>query len=238
MYTAKRISIFKFFILFIIILILNGCTTLNHSIQVSSYSSHSAAGNKYFLQADESKAKNTTLVFQLNEFEKYIDMVLAKRGFVKVRSLREADQLIVFDYEISDPQTYTYSYDEPVWDTVLRPYTRYRKIDGRYYPYTYWERDYEMVGYRTKVRTKTIFIKNIQLTSFNRNKTKSLWQVNASMTDGSGDLRYSIPFMVRGIENYININSGQVINIKIPDNDVEVELMRKGIIESSAIVQQ
>ena len=44
--------------------------------------------------------------------------------------------------------------------------------------------------------------------------------------------------MVRGIENYININSGQVINIKIPDNDVEVELMRKGIIESSAIVQQ
>ena len=225
----------KFFIFLIILVIFTGCTTLKHSIQVSSYSANIPVGNKYFLQATDEKRKDKTLAFQLNEFEKYIDLTLNKKGFIKVNNPKNADQFIIFDYSISEPQTYTYSYDEPVWDTVLRPHTRYRKIDGRYYPYTHWERDYEMVGYRTRVRTKTLFIKNIQLTSFNKNRTKNLWQVNASMNDSSGDLRYSIPYMIKGLENYIGVDSGQVINIQIPDNDVEVELMRKGIIESSAV---
>lgn len=233
---AKKLNL-KFIIFFIIILILNGCTSLNHSVQISSYSNNSVSGNRYFLEPAENKLKNKTLSFQLNEFEKYIDMVLSKKGFVKVNSAKNADQYIIFDYDISEPQSYTYSYDEPVWDTVYYPRTRYRKIDGRYYPVTHWDRDYRVVGYRTNVRTKTIFIKTLQLTSFNKNRTRNLWQVNASMTDSSNDLRYSIPFMVKGLENYINVNSGQVINIQIPDDDIEVDLMRKGIIESSAIAQ-
>lgn len=218
-------------------MIFSGCTALKHSIQVSSYSTNIPTGNRYFLQAADEKRADKTLVFQLKEFEKYLDLALNKKGFVRVNSPKNADQFIIFDYNISDPQSYTYSYDEPVWDTVFRPRTRYRKIDGRYYPYTYWERDYEMIGYRTKIRTRTFFIKNIQLTSFDKNRTKNLWQVNASMRDGSGDLRYSIPFMIKALENYIGVDSGQVVNIQIPDNDVEVELMRRGVIESGAVAQ-
>lgn len=227
----------KIFLFFVFIFIINGCTVLNHSVQVSSYSTGTAVGNRYFLAPAEEKKKDKTLAFQLKEIEKYTDMVLTKKGFVKVNSIKNADQYIVYNFNISEPQSYTYSYDEPVWDTVMRPYTRYRKIHGRYYPYTYWDRDYEMIGYRTRVRTKTIFVKNIQLTAFNKNRTKNLWQVNGSMTDTSSDLRYSIPIMLRGMENYIGVDSGQIINVKIPDNDMEVELMRKGIIQSSAVAQ-
>ena len=227
----------NYFIFLIIILFFGGCTTLRHSVQVSSYTSDVPVGNRYFIQAAEEKRKDKSLELQLKEFEKYLDLTLAKKGFVKVKNIKNADQFIVYNYNISEPRTYTYSYDEPVWDTVLRPHTRYRKIDGRYYPYTHWEHDYEMVGYRTRVRTKTIFTKDLQLTSFDRNKSKSFWQVNASMSDTSGDLRYSIPFMARGLENYIGINSGQVINIEIPEDDVEVQLLRKGVIESSAVMQ-
>ncbi len=232
-----RISKLKILLFFVFIFIINGCTALNHSVQVSSYSTGTAGGNRYFLAPTEEKKKDKTLVFQLNEIERYTDMILAKKGFVKVNNIKNADQYIIYDFRISEPQPYTYSYDEPVWDTVMRPYTRYRKIDGRYYPYTYWDRDYEVVGYRTKVRTKTIFVKNIQLTAFNKSRTKNLWQVNGSMTDTSSDLRYDIPIMLRGMENYIGVDSGQVINVEIPDNDMEVELMRKGIIQSSAVAQ-
>lgn len=232
-----KISKIKIVIFFVLIFIINGCTSLNHSVQVSSYSTGIGAGTKYFLAPAESKKKDKTLAFQLNEVERYTDMILAKKGFVKVSRLKEADQYIVYDYNISEPQPYTYSYDEPVWDTVLRPYTRYREIDGRYYPYTYWERDYEVVGYRTKVRTKTIFVKTLQLTAFNRNKTKNLWQVNGSVTDTSSDLRYSLPIMLRGMENYIGVDSGQVVNITVPDDDVELQLLRQGTVQSSAVAQ-
>lgn len=229
---SKKILYLVFFIL---IFILSGCTTLRRSVQVSSYSSGQVLGNKYYLQAADSKIKNKNLVFEVQEFEKYIDIALAQKGYVKVKNIKSADQFIVFDYDISLPQIHTYSYDEPVWDTVLRPRTRYRKIDGRYYPYTYWDRDYEIIGYRTKVRTKTLYTKNVYLNSFNKTKSKNLWQVSGSMTDTSGDLRYSFPFLVKGMSSYIGIDSGQVINITIPDDDIDVEMMRRGVVNTSTI---
>ena len=87
------------------------------------------------------------------------------------------------------------------------------------------------------MRTKTIFVKTLQLTAFNRNKTKNLWQVNGSVTDTSSDLRYSLPIMLRGMENYIGVDSGQVVNITVPDDDVELQLLRQGTVQSSAVAQ-
>lgn len=228
----------KYILFFIVIFLFNGCIALRHSVQVSSYSSGQAAGNRYFIQAADNKLRNKNLAFEVQEFEKYIDTALAQKGFVKVKDINSADQFIVFDYDISQPQTHTYSYDEPVWDTVYRPRIRYRKIEGVYYPYTYWDRDYEIIGYRTKVRTRILFVKNISLTSFDKRKTKNLWQVNGSMTDTSGDLRYSFPFIVKGISDYIGVDSGQVINVSIPDNDVDVDLMRRGVINTSTVAPE
>lgn len=230
----KKIKIYLFFI---IIFVFNGCTAYHHSIQVSSYSANENIGNKYFLQVADNKLKNKNLYFQTQEFEKYIDTILLQKGYVKVNNLRNADQFIVFDYNISEPQVHTYSYDEPVWDTVLRPYTRYRKIDGVYYPYTYWDRDYEIVGYRTRIASKTLYTKSIFLTSFNRLKTKSLWQINGSIVDSSNDLRYSVPFILKGISNYIGTSSGQIINVTIPDDDLDVEMIRRGGITTSTIAK-
>lgn len=232
-----RKNLFQKIIFFISIFFLTACTSYRHSIQVSSYSSYENAGKKYFIQPAEKKLKDKNLVFEIKEFEKYIDMALEQRGYIKVKNLKSADQVIIFDYGISEPQVHTYSYDEPVWDTVLRPYTRYRKIDGRYYPYTYWDRDYEIIGYRTKVRTRVLYTKNISLTSFNRAKNKSFWQINGSMTDTGNDLRYSFPFLVKGISGYIGINSGQAVNVVIPDDDIEVEMMRRGGINTSTLAE-
>lgn len=229
--------LFQNIMFFISIFLLTSCTSYRHSVQISSYSSYENVGKKYFLQASDEKLKNKNLVFEIKEFEKYIDMALEQKGYTKVKNIRSADQIIVFDYNISEPQVHTYSYDEPVWDTVLRPYTRYREIDGRYYPYTYWDRDYEIIGYRTKVRTKVLYTKTISLNSFNREKNKSFWQVNGSMTDTGNDLRYSFPFMVKGISGYIGINSGQAVSVKIPEDDIEVEMMRRGGITTNTLAE-
>ena len=230
-------KLFQKIIFFISIFFLTACTSYRHSIQVNSYSSYENAGKKYFIQPAEKKLKNKNLVLEIKEFEQYIDNILKQKGYIKVDNLKNADQLIVFDYNISEPQTYTYSYDEPVWDTVLYPEVRYREIDGKYYPYTYWDRDYEIVGYRTKVRTKIIYTKSIFLNSFNKTKSKSFWQVNGSVTDTSNDLRYSFPFLIKGISNYIGVNSGQAVNVVIPDDDVDVEIMRRSGINTSTLAE-
>ena len=233
----KNLNNMIYILLLGIFFILSGCTSYRHSIQVSSYSANVLAGNRYYLEVSENKLKDKNLILQIQEFEKYIDIVLQQKGYVKSKNLKNANQLIIFDYDISEPQIHTYSYDEPVWDTVLRPYTRYRKIDWRYYPYTYWDRDYELIGYRTKIRTKTLYTKNISITSFSKTKNKSFWQVNGSMTDTSSDLRYSFPFLVKGISSYIGTDSGQVINITIPDDDLDVEMMRREGVNTSTLAK-
>ena len=74
-----RISKLKILLFFVFIFIISGCTALNHSVQVSSYSTGTARGNRYFLAPTEEKKKDKTLVFQLNEIERYTDMILAKK---------------------------------------------------------------------------------------------------------------------------------------------------------------
>lgn len=232
-----KLSKFLYFIFFIMLFTFNGCVSYRHSVNVSSYSTNENVGRKYFLQVSEKKLKDKTIALQVQEFEKYIDIVLAQRGYIKVDNIKNADQYIVFDYDISAPQTRTYSYEEPVYDTVLRPYTRYKKIDGVYYPYTHWEREYEVVGYRTRVGTRTFYSKNIYINSFNRTKTKNIWQISGNITDGNGDLRYAFPYLVKGISGYIGTNSRQIINVVVPDDDLEVQMMKKGEISTSAVAK-
>lgn len=43
--------------------------------------------------------------------------------------------------------------------------------------------------------------------------------------------------MLRGMENYIGVDSGQVVNITVPDDDVELQLLRQGTVQSSAVAQ-
>ena len=227
-----------YILFFLLLFILNGCMSYRHLVQVSSYTSNENFGKKYFVQASEKKIKDRNLALEIKEFEKYIDIILEQKGYIKTNNLKDAEQIIIFDYNISEPQVYTYSYDEPVWDTVLYPEVRYREIDGKYYPYTYWDRDYEIIGYRTKVRTKILYTKSIFLNSFNRTKNKSFWQVNGSITDTSNDLRYSFPFILKGMKNYIGTSSGQAINVEIPENDIDVEMMKRGVIDTSTVAKE
>lgn len=231
-----RKNLIKIFILIIFTFIIQGCTSTKYTINVNSYSTvGQVTGRKYFIQPEKSKLENKNLTFEVKEAEKYIDFVLSRKGYTKVNNIREADQFIVFDYNISGPYTYTRDYEEPVWDTVVYPRTRYFERDGRLYPYTHWERDYDIVGYRTRVRTYTYYTKTIQINSFNRDKTKSFWQVNGMISDSNSNIRNSLPFLIKGIENYIGTDSGQAVNIIVPSDDIDVELMKREVVNSNSI---
>lgn len=231
----KNIKIYYVFLLSLILLFFTACTSTSYLVRVNSYSKNENVGNKYFLQVSENKLKDRGLSFEIEEFTRYIDTALMQKGYVKVKNIKDADEFIVFDYNISEPINHTYTYEEPVWDNVYRPRTRYRKIDGRYHPYTYWDRDYEIIGYQTRVNTKIVYNKNISLTSFNRAKNKNLWQVSGFLADENYDMRYVFPIILKGILPYIGVDSGQMVSVEIKEDDVELEMIRRGGVVSSSL---
>ncbi len=204
---------------------------------------------KYVLMSGLKNTPTTNLEFQ--EYTKYIDKALQKKGFIK-SDFKNANVAIFLRYGISGPQKHTESYSIPVYGQTgvsssttygtsntygtLNSYGNTGYYQGNTYSNatTYYTPTYGIKGYQNGTREYILFTRYYELSAVDlekykkTNKNIQLWKTMVTSTGSSGDLRRVFPILVAASEKYIGLNTGKTIQIQLYENDKSV-LELKGV---------
>jgi len=184
--------------------------------------------NSVFVIPSNKNIDINDLIFQ--EFLSDIKIALETNGYTVTSNPEEADQVVLLEYGISDPQT----------NTVLVPQIGKTKIDSTnttglltpgtntttYSGTTTYNYEYGITGYVP--RQETVYTRVLILTSYDwklfstTEKAIQLWKTDVISTGSSSDLREVFPYMVLASENYLGSNTGKKIKITINKSDTRV----------------
>ena len=175
---------------------------------------------------------------QFQEYASYLTRALNHQGFILANKAENADIAIVLSYGIGDPQTLYRTYTLPVWGKTgafsshtYGTATSFGDV-AKYSGTTTYTPEYGVVGYKTGVETKTVYVRNAVITAYDfkefktSNKQIELWRTTLSSTGPSGDLREAFPFLISASVPYLGINSGKRVSIDVYDNDDMFRLIR------------
>lgn len=151
---------------------------------------------------------------QFIEFKTYAEKALISRGYVKADNLQDGDLVLFMSYGVSEPQSYQYSYDVPVWyDMGFYPY--YRRY--RFYP--------GMTGYyyAQRVENYMVYRRYLTLEAYDmaaylqQQPPRQLWKITVQSQGQSNDLRLTLPYMVAAMQQYIGSNTQHMVSVVIDE---------------------
>jgi hypothetical protein len=225
---------FHIIIAFVSIGMLVSCTISNPVIRfgVNSLARPDASAMKHYLIMPGSKELEANEL-QFLEYADYADKVLKKRGFMKVKTLDDADIVIFLSYGVGDPQTYNYSYSLPTWGvTGVSSTTTSGTVNtfgntSTYSGTTRYTPNYGVTGYRQETVSGTVYKRFIAMDAYDvaiykqEKKMKQVWKTNVISTGNSSDLRYIFPMMAVAMKPYIGKNTRRMISLIADLDDPE-----------------
>ena len=148
--------------------------------------------------------------------------------------------MIFLTYAIGDPQTYQYSYSIPTWgQTGVSSANTFGTLSAlgnaaTYTSTTTYTPTYGVTGSTTHIGTDTIysrflFLDAYDFPSFSKDKTMSqVWKTSVVSTGANNDLRLVFPYMAASMKPYLAVNTGRKIEVKLPEDDPAVKVLRRG----------
>jgi hypothetical protein len=221
--------------------LLTACTTtIGVSVDAITDSRTAFAGKRYLLTSGNAEVSSADLYFQ--EFSRYFDYILQKKGYIKVTDFDNADMEILLSFNLSDGRTGISTYSWPNYETYgggVVTVTETRTVNG---VKTTTERRVHVpsqivrVGDSYETRSYTIYSRSAHIiaipTAGKDKEIKPLWDVSIRSVGESDDLRFIMPFMVAAAEPYIGINTGRQQNIELKENDPRVQELMRLVVET------
>ena len=218
----------KRYILFIVSILLAGCTTgfLFH-VKIESFSSpDTGIPKKYVLLSGMKDVESSNPQFL--ECAGYVENALSSMGYIKVENFDDANIAVLVAYGIGNPQKRPYSYNLPIQSVASgKPIT-----GGTYFSTS--PTNYETSGYETHYETKIEYFSFIRLDAIDIKEYKlsqklvHIWRTTVTSTCKNKDAQRVLPVLVAASKPYIGTNSGEQIEMKFFEND-KVVLEIKGL---------
>jgi len=200
---------------------------------VNAMSSRDLSGKMiYYLLPGSKDVNQDDLEFK--EYASYVDRALASRGFIKASVIDEADTVILLSYGISDAKQITLNSTAPVWgQTGVSSSTTTGSINlykghGTYSENTKYQPSYGITGYSNRSTSLIYYSKYLLIDAYDYVTTKKeqkpvqLWKTTVTSNGTAADLRRVLPLLVVASQNYLGSNSGQIVQLRIPENDPRV----------------
>jgi hypothetical protein len=218
----------------LVFLILLGCETVPvFNVNINSISgSNLNIKNKYFLIPGLKDVNKDDLQFQ--EFARYVEKALWRKGYVKAASFNEADIAIFMSYGLGEPQVQQYSYSVPTWgQTGVSAAKTFGTLNtygnsASYNATTTYTPTYGVTGATTQIGTAVTYSRYLELEALDvaeykkSNAQKQVWKTMVTSTGSSSDLRQVMPVMVAASSEYIDSNTGKIVAVSLQETDKKV----------------
>ena len=184
-----------------------GCARVTVSVNAFADPSAPAALRYVVLPADEA-IRTDDLEFR--EYAGYARRALARQGFTEATSLDQAGLVVLMRYGMSEPRR--------VVTSVQRP--AFRHSWGFGYGFGYGRHGY-FAEYDTLIETRTVYSYSLQLSAGDaetyrrRRELKELWRVTAEASDGRGDPRAIMPYLVVAAAPYAGRDTGRAVTVRL-----------------------
>lgn len=177
---------------------------------------------------------------RFKEFAKQIEVALAKRQYLRVRDIEDADLVIFVTYGVGDPQQHSYSYSIPMWgQTGVASSSTTGNVyvfgnSASYSANTTYTPTYGVVGSNSYQGTYVTYFRYLKLDAFdlkelrNENLENQLWSATVTSTGSSDDLRLVFPYMMAGCQKYLGDNTGRKLMLSLDANALSVQEYRGG----------
>jgi len=182
-------------------------------------------GTTYFLKHASNPATDITLQFR--EYASLVERTLRSKGLVRVLDSDQAQLVVLLDYGIGDEKRTSRVYSVPTFGqtgntATYNPGVSYRG-QVQIPPSVTNTPTMGVTGSSTGSVVDSSYDRWLKLTAisspeFKTNGTiRELWQVDVKSTGSSNDLRRILPIMVYAAREYIGVNTGKAVDIKVKD---------------------
>lgn len=214
-------------LLLLCLLLLAGC--LGPTIKVDAISLAGASfppGGTFVIEPLNADFPATDLEFM--EQAGHLSRALEGHGLTRLQTPRPDTLHVKLGYVLSDPITLQSESTYPVRGrvgSVPRTYL-YRDSSGRERSRTVWEPRYGVVGYETRVDTRTEYICEVEVQALapaeglpgtGVQPEAQIWKIRATYQGSRNDLRLLLPRMIRAMAPHMGANTGQSIDVDLAD---------------------
>ncbi|HWR11280.1 MAG TPA: hypothetical protein VN445_05640 [Rectinemataceae bacterium] len=185
----------------------------------------------YVFVPTDSALKASDLRFE--KYTGYIEKALSRKGYRKVSKAEEANIIIYVMYGVGDPEQHQYAYSVPVFGPVpsrpLSPPPPPAPGSPPNPPIRSYSPTYGIIGSTTRYETYTTYFSYCKIEAFDlkllreSGVEKQLWSTIITSTGSSNDLRYLMPYLISGAEDYIATDTGRAIEVQIDLEDEKTE---------------
>lgn len=211
-----------------------GCASApQYAVSVNSFAAPEAASKRSYIvlpAVDGITAED----FQFREAKRYLDRVLASRGFIEAASIADANVAVFLSYGIGEPKTSQYSYSLPMFGqtgggTGTFNATTFgaggvRTTSGTVtQPATFGVTGYISGTNNVTTFTRWVRISGVDLDEYRRTeKMVDLWDTRILSSGTSGDLRRALPVMIGASRDHIASDTGRFVDIQLSETDKRV----------------
>lgn len=196
----------------------------------------------YILGSGMQNVSSSDLYFM--EYSRYVRKALHEQGYREVQKSDDAAMTIFFSYGMSQGRQVHETYTRPVYGTV----------GGHLVDVTVTERDAsgqktkttktvqvpyrtEVVGLERRTESYTLYTAHMVLEAKTQSETNAtdgeashqLWKTVVSTTNKLDDLRRLMPIMIGAAAPYLGQDTGQVITVKMTEDDTRAERFRESV---------
>jgi hypothetical protein len=201
-----------------------------YMMEISGYSDGSPmSGRRYLLVPEE--GQHSANPFELAEYGRSVDRILAAHGMVPVSNARDADLLITMAYGISSPNVQTYQ--NPVTTTHIAPVQATTTVqaiapnmaiattnnNGGGQTITSGGDSYNVTTYRRFMRLVAVDVATLRET----HTVREHWRLEAKSEGSSNDLREIFPILAFGARPYVGTDTGKALPIKVKEKDKDLQ---------------
>ncbi len=218
------------FLIFSLAFLVSSCATTKHfTVQIDSIGADIYQDQKaYIALPTEKDVKADDLRFK--EYAGYVRKILAKKGYVEVNSLDDANIVVYLTYGVGDPEQHTYVYSLPVYGQVgvvpsPGPGPAQPSQPPHKPPFGHFSPIFGIVGTKTEYQTVTTYFRYCKIEAFDlrlyrtTGTEKQLWSIIITSRGESDDLRMVMPYMLAAAEDYIGVDTGRKVEVVINGND-------------------
>jgi hypothetical protein len=196
----------------------------------------------YMLRSAMQNVSSSDLYFM--EYSRYVQKALHEQGYQKAQKPDQAAMTIFFSYGMSPGRQVHQTYTRPVYGTVgghsIDVTVTESDADGEKTKTTKTVQvphRTEVVGFERRTQSYTLYTAHMVLEAKAQSETNAtddegshrLWKTVVSTTDKLNDLRRLMPIMIGAAAPYLGQDTGQVITVKMTEDDMRAERFRESV---------